>query len=268
MKIFYENQLNIQKFGFFNSQSGQATMEFVAMLIGFIALILGIIFVSGLSLSSNKMLMSARNNAERLARHSNYDAAAQGLEYQYWTKTKVKLYDNKSSIDIPFGLNDEVTRKDYNSIIDSKNALANPVYSGDESLEIKNESKSTKYYDYKGWVGPNEFSPLSNKTVLNNDFFEAVTTSNALDAARLIRGEHDNDIALISTINSKHQQDASFNKSSNAAQALYDTFEKLVGVRLSKKKLDNSRTNRVYMPIVENNHDITNNNNNNDTEIE
>ena len=267
MKNFYVKQLNIQKFGSLNSQSGQATMEFVAILIGFVALMLGIIFVSGLSLSSNKMLMSARNNAERLARHSNYDAAAQGLEYLNWTKTKVKLYDNKS-IDIPFGLNDEITRKDYNSIFDSKDALTNSLYSGDESLEIKKELKSTKYYDYKDWVGPNKFSPLSNNTVLNNDFFDAVTTSNALEAARLIQGEHDNDIALISTINSKHQQDASFNKSSNAAQALYDTFEKLVGVRLSKKKLDNSRTNRVYMPIVENNHDITNNNNNNDTEIE
>ena len=233
------------------NQRGQATFEFVAMLIGFVALILGIIFVTGISLSSNKMLISARNNAEKLSRYSDYEVGAKGSEYGSWTREKINLYNDNSSIEIPFSLADRVTYKGENSISNTLDTLNNPQYSVDKSLDPNNpNSVSTKYYQYKNWVGPDRFS-----SSLNNNFFNTTINSNARDAARLIKGEHNNDIPLVAIIDSQDQQNASFNKSSNAAQALYDAFEKLVGVRLNKKKIENSITNRVYMPIIKNNND-------------
>lgn len=251
MKIKIIQQLNTKNQSYFDSQCGQATMEFVSMLIGLIALILGIIFVSGLSLSSNKMLMSARNNAEKLSRYSSFNVGARGSEYGSWTRPKIDLYNDNNALSIPFSLSDKVSHIGDNSITNSFDALDNSQFSVDRSIDPNDKnSVSTKLYQYNHWIGPNKFN-----NALNNDFFNTATTSNARDAARLVQGKHDNNIALVDILSSHDQQNASFNKSSNAAQALYDTFENLVGVRLNKKKLDNSITNRVYMPIVKNTND-------------
>ena len=46
-------------------ESGQAMLELTAMLVGLIAMMLGVIFVAGLALADNRTLLSAKVGAER-----------------------------------------------------------------------------------------------------------------------------------------------------------------------------------------------------------
>ena len=59
-----------------NRESGQATLELVTLLIGFIAVFLGLIFICSLADSDINILLDARNNAELRAAAENPTASA------------------------------------------------------------------------------------------------------------------------------------------------------------------------------------------------
>lgn len=50
-------------------ESGQATLELAAILVGIIAMAVGFLFVAGLSLSDNRTLLEAKKSAEWNARN-------------------------------------------------------------------------------------------------------------------------------------------------------------------------------------------------------
>ena len=257
----FVKKINILDCKSFNSQCGQATLEFVCMLIGFVIVVLAILLVTGLNLTMNQTLLSARNNAERLARHSDYGGAALGQEYGSWSRTmaEAKPYVKKvfdSEVVIPFGLNDKVSYIGENTLNTSLEALNNPTYSVDRSLVENNPNAvSSKHYQYQ-WKNPNNFS-----SQFNNDFYTFATTLNAKEAAHLVTGKADDDIGFIPTISHRHQQEASRNRDPKAAQAIYDTFYMLTGVRFNKQKFENSESLKVYMPITKSDDNISENNN-------
>ena len=61
-------------------QSGQAMLELLFLLIGFVSLFLGLVFVCGLSDGDIGIFLRARNNAELLASDSN-SSRLNGLEF-------------------------------------------------------------------------------------------------------------------------------------------------------------------------------------------
>ena len=71
-------------------ESGQAMLELTAMLVGLIAMMLGVIFVAGLALADNRTLLSAKVAAEQGARTGiEPRTASMELSGWYYTRTDV-----------------------------------------------------------------------------------------------------------------------------------------------------------------------------------
>ena len=47
---------------------GQALLEMTVMLVGIVAILLGVVYVGGLTVANNRLLLSAKINAEKAAR--------------------------------------------------------------------------------------------------------------------------------------------------------------------------------------------------------
>ena len=158
----------------YNKQSGQAFYEFTIIVIPLVLVALSILMVSGLSINFDKKLLVARNNAEKLAMHIDEETSALGQEYGAWSRTKVeaKPYVNDvfpTDVEIPFGINSHVSYRRDNTIANSLDALNNPIYSIDQTMNPgDSNSVSAKNYQYKEWKNPNNFSPQ-----FNNDFYKS-----------------------------------------------------------------------------------------------
>ncbi len=82
----------------FRNQSGQATTELAIMLLGFVVLLLGLIFSLSLEIFNTRVLMDSKYRTERQANFANASlAGGSGREIKEWEYTG----------GIPFGLNDQ-----------------------------------------------------------------------------------------------------------------------------------------------------------------
>ena len=260
----------------FSNQSGQAFMELTIMLLILAAMILAVIMLSGLEISSNNMLLSARYNAQLRSQEQNTAVLSRADELNTWSYPQLdlrksyihpeqsKTWGNPGSwnrvlykkrntsyklevtgdgtISIPFSYQgfSNVNREEL-TLSPAKDAMISGQYSdGNLVQNITGILKNHERYRDGEWRKLSSFDDS-----LQNDF-SARTGSNAFNAAGLI-SETGSTPSAPATINNKHQ--AGPHSASNAASIMYETFHDLFKVRLNDLKLSEFETNKVYLPI-------------------
>ena len=207
-----------------NTESGQAMLELTAMLVGLIAMTLGIMFVAGLSLADNRTLLSAKASAERGARNGAEPRTGQTeLAGWYYTRTDAGADTNLVT---PFSAHDYTVRSRLGSSVDGVlPAATSDAYSSDNAA-----------YTYS-WMSPRSFD-----SGLDNDFTGEL--SNAFDAAVLVQGSGSSAIDPVSNFDAGYKE--------NTSGAMRNAFHEWFGVRIRENQLLSSPANQVYMPAADN----------------
>lgn len=260
----------------FLNQSGQAFMELTIMLLILAAMILAVIMLSGLEISSNNMLLSARYNALQESKNQSAVVLSRDEELSDWNYTKLDLrksyinperpksWGNSGSwnrvlykkgnssyrlevkgdgtINIPFSYRGfSSINKQEMTLSPAKDAIISEQYSNSNLLQnVTSILKNHERYRDGGWRKLSDFD-----SSLQNDFSDS-TGMNAFNAAGLISATGSTSSAP-ATINSKHQTGRF--SASNAAEIMYKTFHDLFGIRLNDHCLCEFETNKVYLPI-------------------
>ncbi len=216
-----------------HTQSGQATLELIAILTGLIAMMLGVLFVAGLSLADNRTLLRAKANAERGARGGAETEIANG-EAQGWSYGRTNI--GGEEISIPFSSSDSLSWQLIEGQLDS-------APEGFRS-EIYSEGEWNGYYQYE-WTNPRIFN-----TAFQTDFTSSLTTG--YNAARLVHGS-DSDTEVVFGFDTSGQWiDGTYENNptirSRTRRAMRNTFHQWFGVRISDQQLTDSPANQVYMP--------------------
>jgi len=205
-----------------NAQGGQAIVEMCICLVGIIAVFLGLIFVSGLSISNVQTLFSAKINAETSSRNAQSGGAGQNINY--WD------YGNDA---IPFTADDAAVAQDNSA---DKGYYSNLLT--DTSLSESNDPNSAKFQRYI--FSPDNYSKIpqvasSNFTVNFPDLY--------VGAADLVGAEGDQNTKVYTL---------KANRYNTATQVddLSTAFYKLFGIRT--QDIDLNKMNRVYMPVISN----------------
>ncbi len=201
------------------SQSGQAVTELTVMLVALVAVILGVVFVSGLAVTNNKILLEAKRNAEYAARLTEAEPQLTALEHSGWSYGSF-AYSGNQTVSIPFSALDRPVRTESNSL---QNA----------ALELRTaEYSESPRYQY-AWKAPRDF----NAQEFSAD--ASATLGNALDAAALTAGK-----------SSETEPVAGFDKGyrDRAAADMRNAFFHWFGIKIDKNDLRKNLTNTVYMP--------------------
>ena len=214
-----------------NRESGQATLELVTLLIGFIAVFLGLIFICSLADSDINILLDARNNAELRAAAENPTASA-GAEFATSSNGVHDIY-NDSTV-MTFSPQDLPNYTAGNTISNFPSAFTDRSY----SVPSSGSNIRDQHAKLEAWKNFNAVD----SNVFRNDFASGLSMQNALEAAQLVSGTSDGKNQL-SLINSSHQKPGT-------AQRLRNTFFTWFGVRVSDNALKNVPGNRVYMPVL------------------
>ena len=194
-------------------ESGQAMLELTAMLVGLIAMMLGVIFVAGLALADNRTLLSAKVGAERGARSES----ASGSEEE-------SAGEGDDRRDTPFSAHDYTIRSRPGSSVDEvQSATWSSTWSSENAV-----------YSYR-WMSPRSFD-----SSLNSDF--TGTQTNAYDAAVLVQGTGSSAIDPVSNFDSGYQE--------NVSGAMRNAFHEWFGIRINDTLLYTSPANQVYMPAA------------------
>ena len=244
-----------------NRESGQAMMELTIMLLILSGMILAVVMISGIEISSNNMLLSARNNAQAAARGTDPRSSEKESEYGNWKYTELDLTKDAHGVShgsfggsvtllkdggksyqltsrggvlqIPFSYQSESsTNGGVNTLDDVTGKMTSSQYT---------RPQLTLYERYSRWKGLQEFD-----SSFQHDFAETVRAGNAFNAARMVHavGDGSNGAA---TINHKHQRGRS--SADNAASVMYSTFNRIFGVSISNIKMKDHPTNTVYLPV-------------------
>ena len=213
-----------------NFQSGQAITELVVLLIGFVAVFLGLVFVCGLSDGDINIFLLARNRAE-LAAAGDSSAAVSGAEFGSPENYGHTVYS--VSEPLVFSPRDTAARRASNSLDGFPGAFS----SGDVSEPADTDS------DYQLQAKMNSWKKLSDagNGALSSDFVTDLTLMNALDAACLVSGRASS-VGENTLVNSSAQKP-------ETADALRRAFFSWFGVRFSGRTLVEAPGNRVYMPV-------------------
>lgn len=245
-------------------ESGQAMMELTIMLLILSGMMLAVIMLSGIEITSNNILLSARNNAQKAARDSYSENAIKDNEISDWQYTTLNLtnsyirpeqrgsfgksttlirYNNRNyklyssgdgTVQIPF------TYQSHSDTNQAEHTLSQATFGMTSELFTRPHSAS-EYEQYSKWM------PLAGMdTSFKHDFSENVRSGNAFNAASLVAAEGDGSNAP-ATINHSHQAGA--HSRSDAANVMYSTFSKIFGIKLRAIDLKSHETNRVYMPL-------------------
>lgn len=213
-----------------NFQSGQAITELVVLLIGFVAVFLGLLFVCGLADGDINIFLTARNQAE-LAAAGSPPAAVSGAEFGSPVNDPVKIY----SVGEPlvFSPRDIPSRRASNSLDGFPGAFT------DESVSAPGGTDN----DYLLQAKMKRWKSLKNAEsgAFSSDYVTDLTLMNSLDAADLVSGRASG--VAENTLLSNSAQKA------GTADALHRTFLSWFGVRFSGSALVNAPGNRVYMPV-------------------
>ena len=203
-------------------ESGQAMLELTAMLVGLIAMMLGVIFVAGLALADNRTLLSAKVGAERGAR-SGVEPRSAVTELSGWYYTRTDLGEDSDLI-TPFSAHDYTIRSRPGSSVDEvQSATWSSTWSSENAV-----------YSYR-WMSPRSFD-----SSLNSDF--TGTQTNAYDAAVLVQGIGSSAIDPVSNFDSGYQE--------NVSGAMRNAFHEWFGIRINDTLLYTSPANQVYMPAA------------------
>ncbi|MDR0931591.1 MAG: hypothetical protein LBM70_01040 [Victivallales bacterium] len=206
-----------------SQQSGQAMLELTAMLVGLIAMTLGIIFVAGLSLADNKTLLSAKSGAE-MAAHNDAGPKAGLVELSGWSYSGADSSLGEKIV-IPFSAHDYSVRNRLGSSLDGVDAV----------FESVSYSSSDANYLYR-WYSPRSFD-----TNLDGDFSGDLT--NAFDAAKLIQASGSYAIDPVSNFDAGYK--------TNAREPMRNAFHEWFGIRIRENRLLNSPANQVYIPLAQ-----------------
>ena len=251
----------------FTAESGQAFMELTIMLLILTAMILAIVLLSGLEISSNATLLSARKNTFNASMVKNAVTTHHVNELSSWFYPVVdlkksyihperqgsfggsrKLYKNMrlyasgdGTLRIPFsyqgtsGSNSSTQTLSY-----AEDAITSARYTNNNlSYNITNILLNREQYKDREWRKLSNFD-----SSLQHDFSDS-TGINAFNAAGLV-SETGNPPAN-PTVNAVHQ--AGQHSSANAANIMYKSFKDLFGIDLTAQCLCENETNKVYIPV-------------------
>ena len=204
------------------AESGQAMLELTAMLVGLIAMMLGVIFIAGLALADNRTLLSAKVAAERGARVGIEPRTAL-TEVSGWHYTRTDVGPD-SDLVTPFSAADYTVRSRLGSSVDNVQSAASGEIHSSENAD----------YAYR-WMSPRTFD-----TRFESDFTGSL--SNAYNAADLVQGTGNSAIDPVSNFDSGYQE--------NASGAMRNAFHEWFGIRINDTLLYTSPANQVYMPAA------------------
>lgn len=215
------------------SQSGQATLELAAILTGLIAMMVGLLFVAGMSLSDNRTLLRAKANSEWGARNDGVTSSSE-QEMAGWSYGETTV--GSDAVTVPFSSLDSPSWRTYSTQLDSTvTGLSSGGYSHGQENGI---------YQYR-WMSPSVFD-----SHYQSDF--SSTLSNGYNAARLYHGSDDSLGPVFgfdeSGLWSGGTYDDSRTTRDRTRTALRNTFHQWFGVKISESQLAESPANQVYMP--------------------
>ncbi len=240
-------------------QSGQATIELAAILVGLVAVMLGMIFVAGLCMGNNRTLLDSKVSSETLSRSGNGNGtvgnAEDPYEYNRWTYTTLnspvnsgwsKVSTGDSSQTFTLNSNYKFYRiYDPNKMNANSERLTIPFLAGDQlsttnqdsigriSPEMIDANSSTGTNYYYAWYRPSYFDiGLSDS--------EMVSISNSLVAADLASSTVDNTETMLDGMTSGYKD--------NASSKMYNAFYKWFGVKVAPSQLKKIPSNSTYMP--------------------
>ncbi|MHB9138208.1 MAG: hypothetical protein ACYC4Q_02265 [Victivallaceae bacterium] len=202
------------------SQNGQAIVEMCICLVGIMAVFLGLIFVSGLSISNVQTLFSAKINAETSSRNTQSGGAGQNINYWDYGSDAMPFTADDASVAL-----DTSADKGYYS-----NLLTDP------SLSESNDPNRAKYQQYI--FTQDNYSRIpqvasSNFTVNFPDLY--------VSAADLVVAEGDQNTKVYTLKTNQYNTAAQIENISTA-------FYRLFGIRT--QDIDLNKLNRVYMPVI------------------
>lgn len=210
-----------------SKQQGQAIMEMCVCLIPILAILLGMIFIAGLSISNIRMFIRAKGNAEILSRSDNMVGGA-GASIHHWD-----YGDGEDGDGYPFTADDRIVdfyRAGAESGVETliNEQLNGPEYSYSESPDIE---EGDEYV----------FMPTALLRADNN--FARDLPGTMLAAAELVEGMADSDLNKVFTIDSRYFSNGEIKK-------FNFSFTYLFGIYIDDIDLRNMRANTVYYPAL------------------
>ncbi len=201
-----------------NKQSGQALAEMAVALVALLAVMLGVLFISGVGIANIRTLLSARTEAERRSRAANDFSAADGDNIQSW--------DYRAAV--PFTPHDRPVRAGaFSSVAD-----------GQVQMQLNNGGYSAGMpgNDYFTFVGLDEMREYKPRNQESNRLRERPAMF--VDAAGLRRGV------------ASESEDNFFEGNWNAATRRQFRWSvgRFLGVTVSREELRGWRANQVYFP--------------------
>jgi len=235
-------------------QSGQATIELAAILVGLAAIILGMIFVAGICMGNNRTFLNSKLATETLSRSGSDSQPSEQKEFSYWVYTTFSNAVNTSASQTSnySGKQEYRLNKDYemyryydeNKVNGGSEKLTIPFLADDSDTRSNNNSigKVTPYmadnstsdttqYSYR-WYNPDSFD-----SHLGQGY---ASITNSFVAANLVTAESDNTGAKLDRMTAGYQD--------NASSKMYNAFYKWFGVQISPDQLRKIPSNTTYMP--------------------
>ena len=201
-------------------ESGQATVELAVMLVGLVAIILGVVFLSALCMNSNKALLLAKRDAEQAARLDGDQPLDNLREISTWSYGSFR-YSATERSSIPF------------TAADSPRYSTVSAISPAESQFRTDGASRNEIYTYS-WKSPVEFN-----TAWQSDFTDEL--GSAAFSAKLVRGRAGSrNLSFDDFIDGRRDQ---------AKSAMRNAYLAWFGIRISEADIQDSRANQVYLPI-------------------
>lgn len=230
------------------------------MLLILTGMMIAIIILSGLELTSNRIFLSARTNAQERSQDSTAQTDYRDNELHSWSSSVLDL--TKSYIDPashgsfgsstpPVYKKTQIRTRDTGSLnIPFSYQSSSTANAGEHTLQNANYAMTGErysqirlhLYDQYRLSGWRELSSFDRN--LKHDFSNAIT-SNAFNIASLVQASGDMSSAS-ATLNYKDQYGP--HSSSNAVGIMYGTFRDIFGVDITENKLSDHATNQVFMP--------------------
>ena len=201
------------------SEKGQAIAELLVMLVALTMIVLGLIYVGGITLNSNRLLLDARNQAQQLSRSAATDDA-NGREIAGWVYgSSLQLNDSKT---IPFSANDRIVYESNGLLGSAGDDLAGQSHSDNTDFVWTNLNRKV----HSGFDG--DFSTIA---------------ETARSAAGLVSAIGDTQSAVYNNLDNGKKNPAS-------GRTMRKTFWEWFGVKLDSDTLRLLPANRVYLPSL------------------
>ena len=209
----------------FHHQSGQATLELLVLLIGFVSLFLGLVFVCGLADGDIGILLKARNHAELAAAGSN-PMTVGGAEFGNVNSGTHDIYEKDERL--IFSPKDYTGRSPNNTLKEFPAAFSSQQDSvlSDTHTDYKLQAEMKEWKNFRD----------AGNGFFRSDFVNSIDTGNGLSAARLVSAESSG-ASCVTTVPCCGTND------------FFSGLAKWFGISISCDSLQRASGNRVYMPV-------------------